>query len=95
MLSGVPEVRAIVEEMEELYRETGIGSKARFASIRARLGDWDKALEDYEDAFQNHDTALSYLGVYVDFWLPSDFVAEPRFQDLLRRMNFPEREDAN
>jgi len=64
---------------------THIGAKIT-ASLYARAGENERALEWLERAFANHDPGLPYLG-----WPVFDSVREdPRFQDLLRRMNLPQ-----
>ena len=90
-LGRTEEARALLEELEEEYRESGEGALAGFAKCRAHLGEWDEAFEWYEEAFRKHNFVLSRLRNDADHFLPPDFVADPRFQDLLRRMNFPER----
>jgi hypothetical protein len=52
----------------------------------AHAGDRDRALDWLERAYQNRESPMMRLGVFWD-WL--DLHAEPRFQDLLRRMNLP------
>jgi serine/threonine-protein kinase len=50
------------------------------------LGDKDKALEWLEKGFQEHDYWIAQLQVDRRF---NPLRNDPRFQDLLRRMNFP------
>jgi serine/threonine-protein kinase len=57
------------------------------ASIYARLGDKDQALTLLEKAYKEHAGPMFLLKVHPK-WDP--LRSEPRFQDLLRRMNFPE-----
>lgn len=53
------------------------------ASLYARAGENERALEWLERAFANHDPGILYLG-----WPVFDSVRDhPRFQDLLRGMN--------
>ena len=52
----------------------------------AYAGEKDRALEWMEIAYQQHDSQLVYLNLHV-FW--DSLRDDPRFQDLLRRMNFP------
>ncbi len=57
------------------------------AQLYARAGENERALEWLERAFANHDPNMPYLlGPTFD-----SVRDDPRFQDLLRRMNFPER----
>ncbi len=56
------------------------------ADFYVRAADKDRALEWFEKAFQVHDTQLFYLNVLPQL---DALRSDPRFQDLLRRMNFP------
>lgn len=58
----------------------------RIARMFAHAGDNDSALQWLERAYENREPALMRLGVYWD-WL--DLHADPRFKDLLRRLNLP------
>ena len=57
------------------------------ARLYARAGETDRALEWLDRAFDAHDPNLPYIGVFPDCDGLHD---EPRFQKLLRRLNFPE-----
>jgi len=61
-------------------------SPVRFASAYAALGDRDQALHWLEQAYQQRCPTLTWLQVQRQ-WGP--LRTDPRFQDLLRRMNFP------
>jgi len=56
------------------------------ASFYAMAQEHDEAIEWLERAFEVRDPNLPYIGLPVYDLLRSD----PRFQDLVRRMNFPE-----
>jgi len=56
------------------------------ALIYAGLGEKDQALAWLERAFAERSTWMPYLK--VDPWL-DNLRSDPRFQGLLRRMNFP------
>ena len=58
---------------------------AGVASIHARLGNKEKTLELLEQGYQKRDPWMVTLNIHVHFDLVAD---DPRFQDLLRRMNF-------
>jgi serine/threonine protein kinase/tetratricopeptide (TPR) repeat protein len=58
----------------------------RIARMFAHGGDRDSALRWLEQAYENHEGPMMRLGV---FWDWDDLRAEPRFQDLLRRMKLP------
>jgi TolB-like protein len=59
----------------------------RVARMFAHAGDADSALHWLEQAFENHEPPMERLGVVWD-WL--DLHSEPRFQNLLRRLNLPQ-----
>jgi len=58
----------------------------RIATLYIYAGEKDRALDWLEIAFQERMQDLVYLNVYPK-WDP--LRDDPRFQDLLRRMNFP------
>jgi TolB-like protein/DNA-binding winged helix-turn-helix (wHTH) protein/Tfp pilus assembly protein PilF len=59
----------------------------RIARLYAHAGDKDEVLRWLQKACDERETPLTHLGVAWDW----DFLrADPRFQDLLRRMNFPQ-----
>ena len=62
-------------------------SPASLALIHSTLGETEQALELLELAYQGRDTRLVWLKT---FWQFDPLRADPRFQDLLRRMNFAE-----
>jgi hypothetical protein len=57
------------------------------ALVQIGLGERDQALASLEQGYKNRDQWMLYLKVdpHVD-----DLRSDPRFQDLLRRMNFPQ-----
>ncbi|MFB3141183.1 MAG: hypothetical protein ACE1Z2_00085, partial [Acidobacteriota bacterium] len=59
-------------------------SPTRFARIYVQLGEKDQALEWLEKAFAERETGLTFLKTDPD-WDP--LRDDPRFSDLLRRMN--------
>jgi tetratricopeptide (TPR) repeat protein len=64
-----------------IYNNPGLVAK-----VYGQLGDNDRAFEWFERAYAARDRQLIYLGVdpFMD-----PLRSDPRFQDLLRRMNFP------
>ncbi len=61
-------------------------SRYALALVYAGLGEKDRAFEWLEKAYKAHDNGMLYLKVDP----PLDPLrSDPRFQDLLRRMNFP------
>jgi hypothetical protein len=57
------------------------------ATVYAGLGDKDKAFEYLENAYQEKSSDLPYF-LRADLRI-DNLRSDPRFQDLLRRMNFP------
>ena len=67
------------------YGEPGAIQAGNLASIYLFAGEKARALEWLEKAFEVRDAALPYLGLPIY----DPVRADPRFQDLLRRMNLP------
>ena len=61
-------------------------SAAAFAYLFAGLGEKDQAFSYLEKAYEERDAVLTYLQIAPAF---DPLRSDPRFQDLLRRMNFP------
>ncbi len=92
----------VVEALDRAYSESGAKGywmwrlerlkgqydhhPADTAEIYVRLGDLDQALAWLEKAYDKHDSNMYRLKVSPK-WDP--LRDDPRFQDLLRRMNFP------
>jgi serine/threonine protein kinase len=57
-----------------------------FAYLFAGLGEKDRAFSYLEKAYEDRDSGLTYLQIQPAF---DPLRSDPRFQDLLRRMNFP------
>jgi tetratricopeptide (TPR) repeat protein len=69
------------------YSLSGPVSRLEVAATYASAGEKDPALEWLERGFEERDPNLPNVGVMLSF---DGFHNDPRFQDLLRRMNFPE-----
>jgi TolB-like protein/tetratricopeptide (TPR) repeat protein len=54
-------------------------------------GEYDSSIDWLEKAFEVHDSNLPYVGFLEPLWDPVR--SDPRFQDLLRRMNLPTTSD--
>jgi tetratricopeptide (TPR) repeat protein len=67
--------------------ETSYVSPYMIATVYAGLGEKDKAFEYLEKAYQERSSDLPYF-LRADLRVDS-LRSDPRFQDLLRRMNFP------
>jgi hypothetical protein len=61
-------------------------SPQRIANRYVYAGDYDRAMEWLEKAYEMHHPALPYISVNP-VWDP--LRSDPPFQDLLRRMNLP------
>ncbi len=77
------------ETLAARSRTTYVGPRS-VATWYARAGENDRALEWLERAYEARDPNLVYIGVQPLFDSVRD---DPRFQDLLRRMNLPGRVD--
>jgi TolB-like protein/Tfp pilus assembly protein PilF len=62
-------------------------SPYKIAAIYTGLGETDQAIEWLEEAYEERSILLLYLNI-ESLWDP--LRSDPRFQDLLRRMNFPD-----
>ncbi|HET9786375.1 MAG TPA: hypothetical protein VFP47_04540, partial [Pyrinomonadaceae bacterium] len=83
-VAGKPqEARQILAELKELSDKTYI-SPYYPAMIHAGLGEKDQAIEFLEKLYQDHDEFLSTLKVDEPF---DGLHSDPRFVDLLRRIN--------
>ena len=58
-----------------------------FAVIYARLGQIEEAVTWLERAYEERDHGLIYLKVFQAY---DSMRSHPRFQDLMRRLNFPD-----
>jgi tetratricopeptide (TPR) repeat protein len=67
--------------------ETNYVSPYMIATVYAGLGDKNKAFEYLEKAYQERSSDLPYF-LKADLRVDS-LRSDPRFQELLRRMNFP------
>lgn len=79
------EALKILDELKERSKEEYIS--VYIALIYVGLGEKDQALKWLEKAYNEHDVSLVWLKMSPMFDTLRD---DPRFQDLLRRMNFPE-----
>jgi TolB-like protein/Flp pilus assembly protein TadD/predicted Ser/Thr protein kinase len=75
----------VLGELEELSKHKYVRA-SDFAKICASLGRTDKAFQWLDKAYQEHEIQLVSLKMDVSF---DPLRSDPRFQDLLRRMNFP------
>ena len=78
------------EEMIRKFREiarTQYVPTLRLASIYAALGDKDKACDEFQKAFEERDWELFRSNVDPYF---SSLRGDPRFKEMLKRLNLPE-----
>ncbi len=80
------EAQKVLEELKALSKEKYVSPYA-MALIYTGLGEKDLAFEWLEKAYEERSFWLSFLKVAPSL---DPLRSDPRFQDLLRRMNFPE-----
>ena len=79
------EAQAVLTELGERARQDYV-SPMFFAWIVSELGQPDRAFEQLEKAYEERSPILAFLR-FPSF---DNLRPDPRFQDVLRRMNFPE-----
>lgn len=80
------EALAVAKELEEKYAAKEMDG-VRVASVYLGLGDKDKAFEWLEKDFQARRPTLMEMRLELEF---RSLRGDPRYKDLLRRMNLPE-----
>ncbi len=78
---------ATLERILELSRKRYV-PPSTVAYAYFSMGDTDRTVEWLERAYEAHDTHLAFAGALPFFDPLRD---DPRFQDIMRRMNFPEK----
>jgi len=81
------EALAVVKTLEEGFAKGNNGTATNIAFVYVLLGDKEKTFEWLEKAFQARDTELPRFRLGPTFDPIRD---DPRFKDLLKRMNLPE-----
>jgi TolB-like protein/predicted Ser/Thr protein kinase len=77
--------RAVAELKAEWYGKPGKSVRAfNIADEYLKAGDSEEAIDWFEKAYEEHDPNMPYVGLF-GYPLRSN----PRFQDLLRKMNLP------
>ncbi|HEX3100310.1 MAG TPA: tetratricopeptide repeat protein [Pyrinomonadaceae bacterium] len=76
-----------LEQMKQVASGGRYISPYSYAVVYAGLGDKDKAIEQLERSFQDHDSDFSSVAVDPYF---KDLHSDPRFVDLLHRAGFPQ-----
>jgi serine/threonine-protein kinase len=74
------------EILKQLQTSEEYVSTGELAILYTALGDKAAAIQSLEKAFAEHDAQLQYIKTAAEF---DPLRSDPRFQDLLRRMNFP------
>ena len=77
-------MKRVAEALAARFQESFV-LPTDIVNFYVEAGENAKALEWLETAFEVHDPSLPYLG--LPFYDP--LRSDPRFQDLLRRMNLP------
>ena len=77
---------AVLKELEDKYARKG-ATGHDVAALYIGLGDKDKAFEWFEKDFQSRTGRLNEIRWQIPFEPLRD---DPRFKDLLKRMNLPE-----
>jgi tetratricopeptide (TPR) repeat protein len=80
------EALAVAKELEQMYAAKEMDG-VRIASVYIGLGDKDKVFEWLEKDFQTHRPTLPEMRLELEFRSVRD---DPRYKDLLRRMNLPQ-----
>ena len=75
--------------LEQLKKGQYARNRLIASVMYAHLGDKDQAFALLEKSYEEHEGLIYLLNVSPSFDPLRD---DPRFQDLLRRMNFPEYE---
>jgi TolB-like protein/DNA-binding winged helix-turn-helix (wHTH) protein len=91
-VSGEPaKARRILATLETKAKRSYV-SPYDFAVVYTGLGNKDLAVKDLEKAFHERYISMHYLNV-DRHWLFRSLRSDPRFQAILRRMNFPPQND--
>ena len=80
-----PEAVKLIDELKERSREHYV-SNAVFVEAYIGLGEKDEAMARLERAFEEHDQWMVDIKSYLAW---DALRSDPRFQSLVRRMNFP------
>ena len=74
-----------LNKLKRLSKRKFVGADV-LAAVYAGLGDKDQAFRSLAKAIEERDSALAYAKIEPMY---DPLRSDPRFQDLLRRMNFP------
>jgi serine/threonine protein kinase/Tfp pilus assembly protein PilF len=87
LLGKIDEAYATIEQLKSIYAEKGIDPSFDLAIFYTALGDKDKAFEFLNQAYENHSGTLVNIKTFPYFL---DLHSDPRFQELVKKMGFPE-----
>jgi len=79
------EATKVLEEIRGVSRGRFVAAES-IVQVLVALGERDRAIEVLQRAFEEHNQLIPYLKVWCMF---DPLRSDPRFQDLVRRMNFP------
>jgi hypothetical protein len=79
-------MRRAADLMAARARKTYVVYEVDVACLYAIAGENDQALEWLEKGLEVRDPLMPYVDAYVEF---APLRSDPRFQDLLRKMNLP------
>src|SRR4029077_5454704 len=79
------EAMKLIDELKERSRQHHV-SPSLFAEAYIGLGEKDEAMTWLERAYEEHDQWMVYIKAYPGW---DALRSEPRFQAIVRRMNFP------
>jgi len=82
------EALKLLGEMRELYKKQGTEAYNLWM-IYAALGDRDQAFTWLEKAYEQREFSLLYVRYCIADQACKNLSSDPRFQDVVRRMNFP------
>ena len=77
------EARALLTRIEAM---SGYNSPALLAAVYSALGENDKAMQLLEQAYNNRDLLLRYVGTGYEY---DGIRSDPRFKAMLKRLNLP------
>jgi len=78
--------RGVLELEAEMYKQNS-GALAEVARAYAQAGDKEQALSALEECYRRRWSGVERMKIDPDF---DPLRSDPRFQDLVRRMNFPQ-----
>jgi tetratricopeptide (TPR) repeat protein len=76
----------LIDELKQVSRQHYV-SNSLFVEAYIGLGEKDEAMARLERAYEEHDQWMVYIKAYPGW---DALRSEPRFQALVRRMNFPQ-----